>query len=61
MALLTTGTGDGSLRVEVDPFGAYGSAVRAEESGDAFYDPVGDIDIAGTTFDSGIAVLKQIL
>ena len=54
MTLLTTGSGDGSLRVEVDAFGAFGSSVGFETS-DAFYDPIGELTEAGTTFQSGIA------
>lgn len=56
MAQLTTGTGDGGLRVEVDEFGAFGSAVGSQETGNAFYDPVGDIEEAGTVFESGVAL-----
>ena len=54
MTLLTTGSGDGSLRVEVDAFGAFGLDVGLETS-DAFYDPIGELTEAGTTFESGIA------
>ncbi|MEO0684236.1 MAG: hypothetical protein AAFY76_04080, partial [Cyanobacteria bacterium J06649_11] len=54
MTLLTTGSGDGSLRVDVDAFGAFGSDVGFEIS-DAFYDPIGELTEAGTTYESGIA------
>jgi len=51
---LTTGAGDGGLRVDVDLFGAFGTAVGLD-SGDAFYDPVGPVDESGTTFESAVA------
>lgn len=50
--ILSTAAGDGGLRVSVDAFGAFGSSA----SGDAFYDPVGGIDEAGTVFESAVAV-----
>lgn len=46
-AFLSVGSGDGSLSVEVDPFG------RAVSTG--LYDPIGSIGPAPTIFDSYIA------
>ena len=54
MATLNTPAGDGGLRVNVDAYGSFGSRVGADTS-DAFYDPVDEIDEAGTMFDSGVA------
>ncbi|MDJ0531103.1 MAG: Ig-like domain-containing protein [Xenococcaceae cyanobacterium MO_207.B15] len=51
-ATLSTPAGDGGLSVTVDAFGAFGS----DATGDAFYDPVGNIDQAGTTFESAVAI-----
>lgn len=51
--ILSNGEGDGTVSVGVDGFGAFGSTVGPNSS-DAFYDPVGDIGPAGTTFQSGI-------
>ncbi len=44
---LTTGSGDGRLIVDVDGFGLFGSAIGPSAS-DAFYDPGGSIEQAGT-------------
>ena len=52
---LNTGSGDGSLTVGVDGYGAFGSAVGSPESGPAIYDPIGSIRAASTTFQSGVA------
>ncbi|MEM9135756.1 MAG: CHAT domain-containing protein, partial [Cyanobacteria bacterium P01_F01_bin.42] len=49
--LIFTPEGDGGVTVTVDAFGSFGSVV----TGNAFYDPVGDIGSAGTTFESGVA------
>ncbi|NJN23398.1 MAG: right-handed parallel beta-helix repeat-containing protein [Acaryochloridaceae cyanobacterium RL_2_7] len=49
--LIFTPDGDGGVRVTVDAFGAFGSSV----TGNAVYDPVGEIGPAGTTFESGVA------
>lgn len=49
---LTNGTGEGTLRVTVDAYGAYGSA--ADPAGDAFYNPIGPGGSEGTTFESGV-------
>ncbi|MCM1985259.1 choice-of-anchor Q domain-containing protein, partial [Lyngbya confervoides] len=51
--ILFTADGDGGVRVTVDAFGAFGSSVTEN----AFYDPVGNVTTAGTTFESGIAIL----
>ncbi|MGK7904275.1 MAG: Ig-like domain-containing protein, partial [Hormoscilla sp.] len=51
---LATPAGDGGLRLEVDAFGAFGSSVGT--TSDAFYDPIGNIGEAGTTFQSGVAI-----
>ena len=48
---LTDGTGDRSLSVTVDSFGAFGSATSA---GNAVYDPVGSIGPAGTVYQSAV-------
>ena len=50
---LSNGTGDGTVTVTVDGWGSFGSAV-SEATTDAFYDPVGDVEAAGTTFESGV-------
>ncbi|MGF1535241.1 MAG: calcium-binding protein [Elainellaceae cyanobacterium] len=55
MVLLSTAAGDGSVSVEVDAYGSFGSAVGGGVS-DALYDPIGDGDAAGTTFESGVAI-----
>ncbi|NES99667.1 MAG: DUF4114 domain-containing protein [Sphaerospermopsis sp. SIO1G1] len=55
MANLLTPAGDGSVRVELDAFGAFGSSVGLSST-DAFYDPVGEQEEAGTTFESGVAI-----
>ena len=52
---LTTGNGDGNLQVGVDGFGAFGSAAGADTT-NAFYDPIGSVARAGTTFESAVAV-----
>jgi hypothetical protein len=54
MATLNTPAGDGGLRVNLDAYGSFGSRVGGSTS-DAFYDPVDEIDEAGTMFDSGVA------
>jgi hypothetical protein len=50
---LTIGSGDASLSVLVDAYGAFGSAVSP--ANDAIYNPVGPLTAAGTVFESGIA------
>ncbi len=52
---LSTGAGDGGLSVNVDGYGAFGSAVGGI-AGDAFYDPIGSIQQSGTVFESGVAI-----
>lgn len=49
---LTNGTGDASLSIIVDAYGAYGSA--ANPAGEATYDPVGPGGPNGSTFESGV-------
>lgn len=67
LALLSSGTGEGHLNVQVNEFGAFGRsgdlAVASplnpsgpREVNDAFYDPIGPRGSAGTTFESGLAV-----
>lgn len=51
---LSTGSGDGSLNVDLDGYGSFGSVVLP--SGDAIYDPIGTIGAASTTFESGVAI-----
>src|SRR4051794_36053611 len=46
---LTNGTGDGTLSVTVDAYGAYGSS--ASPANDAFYDPIGAVASSATTFE----------
>ncbi|RME01564.1 MAG: hypothetical protein D6812_07850, partial [Deltaproteobacteria bacterium] len=48
---LTNGTGDGTLRVTVDPYGSFGSSTPA---GDAVFDPAGSIGASGTVYESGV-------
>ncbi|MDX1976087.1 MAG: CARDB domain-containing protein [Pseudanabaenaceae cyanobacterium bins.68] len=55
MATLTRGTGDGSLTIQVDEYGAFGSAAGGTGTGDAIYDPLGPIAASPTTFQSGVA------
>ena len=55
MVQLTTGSGDGSLRVEVNNVGTFGSSAGFDVS-DAFYDPIGALTEAGTTFESMVAI-----
>src|SRR5688500_692106 len=55
--VLTNGTGDATLRIEVDGYGAYGSSVTPfadNQFNDAVYDPVGAIGPSDTTFASGV-------
>lgn len=54
LSSLNTSAGDGSLRVNIDAYGSFGSLVEGDTS-DAFYDPVDEIDEAGTMFESGVA------
>ncbi len=49
------GPGDGTVNVEVDGFGAFGSAL-SDDTDDAFYDPVGAAGPIGTTFESYVAI-----
>ncbi len=53
---LSTGSGDGSLNIAVDGYGSFGSAVGGTQAGEAIYDPVGPIQAASTTFESGVAI-----
>lgn len=55
MVSLRTAAGDGGLRVELDGFGAFGSDIGSDAT-NAFYDPTGDIEESGTTYESGIAI-----
>jgi len=50
-AQLTTGTGDSALRVTVTPYGTFGSSTYG---GEAYYNPVGSGDEAGTVFESAV-------
>jgi len=50
-AVLTTGTGDGQVRVTVTPYGTFGSATYG---GDAYYNPVGSGTEAGTVYESAV-------
>jgi len=52
---MSTGPGDGGLTIDVDGYGAFGSAVSGS-AGLAVYDPVGSIAAASTTFESGLAI-----
>ncbi len=54
--VLSTGSGDGSVTVDVDGYGSFGSAVFLLGSQGAVYDPIGPIGPASTTFQSGVAV-----
>lgn len=54
--VLTNAPGDGSLRVGVDGYGAFGSSVGADSS-NAVFDPVGATPpAAGTSFESALAI-----
>jgi len=50
---LTNGTGDASLMITVDSYGAYGSSVTPNGE-DAVYDPVGVVGPSDTTFASSV-------
>src|SRR3954468_23447976 len=52
VTVLTNGTGDATLSVTVDAYGAYG--LSATPADDAFYDPVGAVGSSRTTFASGV-------
>ncbi len=52
---LSTGSGDGSVNLDVDGYGAFGGAVGGV-AGQAIYDPIGSIGPSSTTFESGVAV-----
>lgn len=52
---LTNGPGDGTVSVGVDGFGSFGSSIGINAS-NALYDPVGAGGVAGTTFESGVAI-----
>ncbi len=54
-AQLTTGTGDGTVRVTVTPYGTFGSS---SYGGDAYYNPVGSGDVAGTVYESAALTLE---
>jgi hypothetical protein len=59
---LNNGSGEGTLRLDVDGFGSFGSGVAISQNnnpggtGDAFYTPLGSANEAGTTFESGIGI-----
>jgi hypothetical protein len=53
--ILTNAPGDATVTVGVDGYGAFGSSVGGDST-DANYDPVGAIGVAGTTFESGVAI-----
>lgn len=53
--VLNNGTGDGTLTVGVDGFGSFGSSVGGATS-NAIYDPVGEVEASGTTFQSGLFI-----
>ncbi len=55
LAVLTTGTGDGNLTVTVDGYGSFGDAVGLPDNTGALYDPIGPVQQASTTFESGVA------
>jgi hypothetical protein len=52
---LETGTGDASLSVGVDGFGAFGSSIGSDAA-NAMYDPVGAAGPSGTTYESAVAI-----
>ena len=52
---LTTGVGEGDVTVTVDGYGAFGSDLFGSEN-EAFFNPVGQIETAGTTFESAVAL-----
>ncbi|GGE22102.1 hypothetical protein GCM10011360_08250 [Primorskyibacter flagellatus] len=49
---LSNGTGDGTLTVEVDAYGSFGTAFIGTEAGGAIYDPIGANGPATTVFES---------
>src|SRR5437773_292953 len=53
--LLTNAPGDGSVSVQVDGYGSFGSSIGADAD-DALYDPVGPGTTAGTAYESGVAI-----
>lgn len=56
MADLSTRAGNGGLNVGVDALGAFGSSVGGTGTSDALYDPLGEIDQAGTVFQSYVSI-----
>lgn len=52
---LTTGTGDGSVTLGVDGYGAFGSQ-NGPNGTDATYDPIGATGASGTTWGSALAI-----
>ena len=52
---LSNGTGDATVTVGVDGFGAFGSSVGSDST-DATFNPLGAIVAAGTTFESAVAI-----
>jgi len=56
MANLSTSPGDGSLQVGVDAFGSFGSAAQGDGTSNAVYNPIGEINSSGTSFESALAI-----
>ena len=57
MVILSTSPGDGSLSIDVDSFGAFGSSFDSTESGgSAILNPVGEIESVDTVFESSLAI-----
>jgi len=52
---LSTGSGDGSLTVEVNAFGGFGNNGSTSNPGNATYDPLGPVGPASTTYESWLA------
>ncbi|MFK8114798.1 MAG: FG-GAP-like repeat-containing protein, partial [Rubripirellula sp.] len=53
---LSTGTGDGDVTIDVDPFGSYGTSAFDNVSGTATFDPTGPIDAASAIFKSLLGI-----
>lgn len=56
MVTLSNATGDGGVSIGVDAFGAFGSNAGGTETSDAVYNPVGEIEGAGTVFESFVGI-----
>ncbi|MGV3485230.1 MAG: FG-GAP-like repeat-containing protein, partial [Planctomycetaceae bacterium] len=54
--VLSTGTADGDVTIEVDSLGAFGSNVLTSREAGAIYDPIGAVPSSTTVFDSRVGL-----